>query len=145
MSCTLANSVQIIGQGIFRLLHPNDHRRMSAEADFWSNQVARCVLYRINPPLKDPWGTSGAVVVADMAKEKSDQSDLVVVGFHSFLQPASPRKPMPDALPFITQESDPDEVSALEAKLRESLEEGEVVFYGAFQVPNDLQEHHHIH
>lgn len=127
------------------MVHSDKHRRESDEVDFWSNQVARCVLYRTKPPLENPWGMSGAVVVADMANDKSGQSDLVVVGFHSFLQPDRPRAHIPDKLPLLTEESDLKEVTFLETKLRESLEEGEVVFYGAFQVPNDLRDHHYIH
>lgn len=114
---------------------PNDH-----EAQLWEKQAARMVLYRTRDvDLSKALGMSGAAIVAERTREGHSVKEWAVAGFQSFVQPANYAP-----LPFMTEERTSELAKESEDNLRKALRSGTVAFYGAFSVPQELQEKHTI-
>jgi len=125
LQCRGPSEIAVIGEGIF--LNKNaslggrkgwqDHDLMT-----WEKLVSRAVLYRVCPDLDPPNGYSGTALYAEGMRSDGTVGPGIV-GFQSFVQ----RSGQPQNF-------------AIEGKaLGERLKRGLVAFYGAFQVPDELQ------
>ncbi|KAH6984366.1 hypothetical protein BKA56DRAFT_481371 [Ilyonectria sp. MPI-CAGE-AT-0026] len=95
----------------------------------WVRLVAKSILYRVRQDLHVRGGQSGTpVCVLDSGGENNVAPIAKVAGFASFVQ-------MVSDVQRYDLEGD---------KLYKRLEEGRVAFYGAFQVPKELQDEYRI-
>ena len=93
----------------------------------WRSLISRAILFRVNPDFEQANGYSGIALYADGVREDGSHGPGVV-GFQSFVQRSG-----------HVQEYDM-EGDALEKRLKK----GNVAFYGAFQVPDDLRQKYRI-
>ena len=131
-----ADSSQAVGQGVFikqprssllplnrikRDLIPSHMRRVGDQVEYvesWKSIVSRSILYRACQSSNTLSGT--AVCVNDTSAGK-----LSILGFQSFFQEHASSAPK----------------GSLQGKeLYEDLREGNVAFYGAFEVPEELKQ-----
>jgi hypothetical protein len=89
----------------------------------WTDAISRSILYRVCPAFPEPGGESGKAV----CKSEADGS-LKVIGFQSFAQHS-----------YHIQDYE-----AENSELWRGVQQGKVVFYGAFGVPEALSSVHTI-
>ena len=100
---------------------PSEHGDLSEP---WKDAVGRSVLYRVTTPFEESGGESGkAICVVGQAG-----MPLRVIGFQSFAQDSA-------SIQIYEDEGQ---------KLDKRLHNGQVAFYGAFQVPQELIDGHTI-
>jgi hypothetical protein len=131
-------SNQMVGQAVFKVIEPTEQKNKSrfplkgkksdsgTSAEVWRGTVARSVLYRVNSSSMSPGSLSGTAVC--VREEREDGTSCAkVAGFSSWAQPAAYTRFDMDG-----------------PKLYSRLEDGRVAFFGAFQAPTELREHHRI-
>ncbi|RDW63489.1 hypothetical protein BP6252_11034 [Coleophoma cylindrospora] len=97
------------------------------DVKIWKSLVSQSILYRVYPDFPVPGGQSGLALYAD--GKRSDGTDGPgVVGFQSFVQRSG------NVQTYEMEGRD------LEARLKRGL----VAFYGAFQIPKELEKDHVI-
>lgn len=136
MSRLISN--QMVGQAVFKIIELTEQKTRfrfhlkgkksdsQTSAELWTGTVARSVLYRVNSSPMPPGALSGTAVCI---REELEDGTLCaeVAGFSSWAQPAAHSRFDIDG-----------------PKLYSRLEDGRVAFFGAFQAPPELREHHRI-
>ncbi|CAN9172211.1 unnamed protein product [Alternaria alternata] len=134
----MTSQYQMVGQAVFKIIEPTEQKTRfrfhlkgkksdsQTSAELWTGTVARSVLYRVNSSSMPPGALSGTAVCI---REELEDGTLCaeVAGFSSWAQPAAYSRFDMDG-----------------PKLYSRLEDGRVAFFGAFQAPPELREHHRI-
>jgi hypothetical protein len=127
LKCRGPSEIAIVGEGIFlnKTAVPGGGKSLQDhDISTWENLVSRAILYRVSPDFKSPNGQSGMALYAEGMRSDGKEGPGIV-GFQSFVQRSSRGNIQNFAL-----EGQP---------LQQRLKVGLVSFYGAFQVPEDLQ------
>lgn len=123
----LTNAQQTVGQGIVCHLSSTSGTGPRSVAE-WSEWAKRCLLYRAEPKLEEPWGCSGMALYVEQDDSAAgglggEAARAAVVGFQSFVVDSGYNM-------LFDLEGD-----SLDKRMRR----GEVSFYGAFEIPDDLR------
>jgi hypothetical protein len=124
LQCRGPSEIAVIGEGIFLNNVSPGGRSTLRDYDtlVWEDLVSRAVLYRVCPDLDPPNGQSGTALYAEGMRSDGTVGPGIV-GFQSFVQ----------------RSGHPQNFEVEGPALGERLKRGLVAFYGAFQVPEELQ------
>jgi hypothetical protein len=117
------SEVLLVGQGIFCTQKPSKYHDIST----WESMISSSVLYRIHPDIESATGKSGLALYTEGERHDGTEGPAIV-GFQSFAQSSDWHQ----------------DFQWKGESLENRLKQRQIVFYGAFMVPETLKNEYSI-